>query len=74
MLVWELVIPKVGLFESVIVVLRSLLVLFVACHWQAPPPQEPPAEDQEEAMGQGSQAAAPQLHFFHFKLLFYTWL
>ena len=42
MLVWEPVIRKVGLFES-------LSVLFAACHWQAPPSQEPTAEDQEEA-------------------------
>ena len=60
MLVWELLICKVGLFESAFVVLMQLSVLLPVSHWQAPPPQEPMAEDQEEAVGPGPQAAPPQ--------------
>ena len=37
-----------------------LSVLLAVCHWQAQPPQEPMAEDQEEAVGLGPQVAPPQ--------------
>ena len=55
---WELLICKVGLFESAFVVLMQLPVLLAVCHWQAPSPQEPMEEDQEEAVG--PQVAPPQ--------------
>ena len=64
MLVWELLICKVGLFETAFVVLMQLSVLLAVCHWQAPPPQEPMAEDQEEAVGPD--------HFFIFASFYCT--
>ena len=51
---------KVGLFESAFVVFMPLSVLLAVCHRQAPPPQEPMAEDQKEAVGPGPQVAPPQ--------------